>query len=1027
MFHISRSHKLKLTDGKKRSELTDLKPENIMLIPDPVRPGEKQVKVLDFGIAKLQKRSTPGNLAGRVKTEAGAVIGTPLYMAPEQFGHAESVNGAADVFALGVILYELVAGRMPYQTSSLKLLNNPIVPIRTINPKVPRKLAALIERMLSMAESGRPTMPQVADELARLEPRPSGGSRPLRYTLLGGGLVSLLLLGGYGLWGRPAPLSYDQARALAGQTLQTGARVGSLDQRSAAVAAIGKSRDPSQGAVVEPLLQEPALSAVSARALGNLGAVSAQAGLLRLVEGGADERARMEAATALLQLSHPKGTAVLHSLLQSADHLTQIEAALRLLEHGDLEGAPLLRQLIASSTAAPERTLPVLTMLARLGDEEARHKLEGLANSPSLANDPLLLYSLAKLGDESRRQRLRASTGAGAQAVLATRLLISLGECPQAAQQQLLSTLRDGRQPDATRQIAIEGLADCDRDEAVLPLAHLLTDPSGQRLSFAAAAAILRLGVGQSAQLAERSLSFSHMALGSDSGATRELAVEMLGVLDAESTVPSLRQALRDSERDVRRGAAQALGRKLVRTALQALLDSLTDSDAEVRSTGMHSISQVVGGLRHRGDQQADGIVLGPLDRIAQGSDAADRIVASGVLVQLGQAQHRDALRAGATSNSPQLRRLAVDFIEEVSLLGEALADPDAQVRFAAAQRLALLGQESAKPVLRQALASPGIEGVLAYGLLRRLGEDIAEPPELIQRVIRSAPAERATLLALLPHLSPAVAQRLLRALSSDALASNRQRVAVMAFDLYSKTSDPAFRDVLIGLRDDASPAVQLTVAQLASKLPSREPGASSPAAVATTAAVRPEPPAAPADLGTLSNSATPPADAAADPSTAPTAKAVESGAKVEALLQEARAAIRSKQYAQALRLCDRARRLLGRGASKSPALGEILWLTGTAQELRGQWREAMSAYTGFEALAPTQRSPEATQAVSEASSRLKKKMGQIQIFTSRDGQCVLSDTYYLPAGEHIISLGHGQTRTVSVDAGLVTAVRQCE
>ena len=177
-----------------------------------------------------------------------------------------------------------------------------------------------------------------------------------------------------------------------------------------------------QSAVVEPLLQEPALSAVSARALGNLGAVSAQAGLLRRWSKEAPMSEPAWAATALLQLSHPKGTAVLHSLLQSADHLTQIEAALRLLEHGDLE-APAAAPADCKQHRRPRAHAAGADHAGPPGGRGGAPQAgKGLANSPSLANDPLLLYSLAKLGDESRRQRLRASTGAGAQAVLATRL-----------------------------------------------------------------------------------------------------------------------------------------------------------------------------------------------------------------------------------------------------------------------------------------------------------------------------------------------------------------------------------------------------------------------------------------------------------------------------------------------------------------------------------------------------------------------------------------------------------------------------
>jgi serine/threonine-protein kinase len=72
-----------------------------MLVPDPERPGQERVKVLDFGIAKLSTQSD-----GKARTETGAMIGTPAYMAPEQCLGAPTVDGKADVYALGVMLYE---------------------------------------------------------------------------------------------------------------------------------------------------------------------------------------------------------------------------------------------------------------------------------------------------------------------------------------------------------------------------------------------------------------------------------------------------------------------------------------------------------------------------------------------------------------------------------------------------------------------------------------------------------------------------------------------------------------------------------------------------------------------------------------------------------------------------------------------------------------------------------------------------------------------------------------------------------
>ena len=88
----------------------DLKPDNVFLVPDPEVVGGERAKVLDFGIAKLAGDDGPSAL----KTSTGQVMGTPMYMAPEQARGLAQIDHRADVYALGVLLYEMVTGRPPF-------------------------------------------------------------------------------------------------------------------------------------------------------------------------------------------------------------------------------------------------------------------------------------------------------------------------------------------------------------------------------------------------------------------------------------------------------------------------------------------------------------------------------------------------------------------------------------------------------------------------------------------------------------------------------------------------------------------------------------------------------------------------------------------------------------------------------------------------------------------------------------------------------------------------------------------------
>ena len=134
----------------------DVKPDNILMA---TVGGAVVPKLGDLGIAKV-----PG---GRPQTLSGVAMGTPLYMAPEQFRNADTVDHRADLFALGVILYELVADVGPYADVRLgPRIDAPlaVVPLRRRVPGVEPGLADLVDRLLSPRPEDRPAS---ADEVVR--------------------------------------------------------------------------------------------------------------------------------------------------------------------------------------------------------------------------------------------------------------------------------------------------------------------------------------------------------------------------------------------------------------------------------------------------------------------------------------------------------------------------------------------------------------------------------------------------------------------------------------------------------------------------------------------------------------------------------------------------------------------------------------------------------------------------------------------------------------------------------------------
>lgn len=141
----------------------DVKPSNVMLVPDPAVTGGERVKLLDFGVAKIVNSALGSGLP---MTQTGLPMGTPLYMSPEQCTGETEIDGKADVYALGIILYELLAGQRPFEAENpLALLNmhvrKPPPPLPPLVPAVTSATVQLLNSLLSKESRARPTAAQV--------------------------------------------------------------------------------------------------------------------------------------------------------------------------------------------------------------------------------------------------------------------------------------------------------------------------------------------------------------------------------------------------------------------------------------------------------------------------------------------------------------------------------------------------------------------------------------------------------------------------------------------------------------------------------------------------------------------------------------------------------------------------------------------------------------------------------------------------------------------------------------------------
>ncbi len=128
----------------------DVKPENIFVL-DP-HASEPRIKLLDFGIAKITSKT--------FSTIEGSVFGTPYYMSPEQFRDTSKVDARTDLYAVGVVLYEMLSGKCPFAAQNatkvfMEIVQRNFRPLREYCPELPETLARDVERAFEFEPEAR--------------------------------------------------------------------------------------------------------------------------------------------------------------------------------------------------------------------------------------------------------------------------------------------------------------------------------------------------------------------------------------------------------------------------------------------------------------------------------------------------------------------------------------------------------------------------------------------------------------------------------------------------------------------------------------------------------------------------------------------------------------------------------------------------------------------------------------------------------------------------------------------------------
>ncbi|MCA9672869.1 MAG: HEAT repeat domain-containing protein [Myxococcales bacterium] len=715
----------------------DIKPENILIVPQS--DGTMLVKVLDFGIAK----SVGLGPEGEKLTRAGSVMGTPEYIAPEQI-RGKTVDGRADIYAAGVILFECVAGRRPYDADKvinllMMHLRDPIPEISEIPPEleVPGSVQDVIRKAMAKKPDERYADARDFAQALGLpisEVRSTDGTRELpdafweaqsggtgtdpgagggvftapRATLPGatgshashGGTVemresrpaskpsalrwllplALLVISG-------SVIAYAVIKRKGGGADGSGTGSGSGSANLAVGTGSGSAK-PTTTAGFAPVKDMHRLLTLVRK-------------VLRRNSDAGDIAVRQTAVRGIGELRDADARALLMNILkEDPNPAVRATAARALADLGDSSLVDTLRK--ARKVSAPLVQVSIDHALVRLGQRAARGRLRVFLRDKDKDVRKSAASVLGKLGDKRvlpvLLQQIRAET---AQRDMVTLLATAARLGHGASRKSLEDGLARASKPKFQLECA-DALARLGDEKALAALEKMLRDkrrPLALRLS--AAGALAALGNYAGVEDLKRAIRMK-------SATMRVLAASGLGAIADRAALPPLAEALSDKRARVQAAAAEALARVLAQMPNQLLRRSQNWAFAALES-GSLAMRHAAVGVSGEMDPQ---LAIELLGWALKDSDARVRAAAVASIGRLKRKNPRaiKILTVALADKSPEVRASAARALGAVKApavtkaLKTATRDPDSLVGIAAAGSMLARGDTSLAPHLARAV-----------------------------------------------------------------------------------------------------------------------------------------------------------------------------------------------------------------------------------------------------------------------------------------------------------------------------------